>query len=240
MSDRVFIGWDSRFPEPGMILAHSLRENSQHPLDIRFLDYRHLQDCYGFTREPDPLATTEFSYSRFLVPWLCDFDGWALFLDNDMICLGDIHELFTAPWPWQVGKALYVVQQEHNVVDGSLKMSGVVQTAYPRKNWSSVMLMNCNMLNCWRKELVETAPGSRLHRFYDVPECDLGMLPVQWNTLDDCQPDTKLVHWTSGGPWNDATKEWPHQELWFKYRRSWLRSIGLPDNTPVRSQIPLQ
>lgn len=221
---RVFIGWDGRFPEPARVLAHSLVRRSSVPLDIRFLDKRHLGECYGFRRKvEDPLASTEFTYSRFLVPWLCGFDGHALFMDNDMVCLGDVAELFCHTGP--LSAPLQVVKHDHAVVDGSKKMYGAVQTAYPRKNWSSLMLMHCRHLTCWSKEIVETASGARLHRFEDVPDNDIEALNPKWNVLDVPTAGTRIMHWTSGGPWFPGYEDCPGADLWYAEREHYLAAL---------------
>lgn len=210
---RIFIGWDSRFMLPGRVLAYSLRKHASRPLDIRFLDYRHLHDCYGFDRAYDPLASTEFTYSRFLVPWLCNYEGHALFMDNDMVCLSDICEL---PKLAEGDKALWCVQHDHRPTQG-IKMYGAVQTNYPRKNWSSLIWMDCAQLRCWTREVVEKASGARLHRFQDVHDEKIGELPRGWNDLDHLDADTKIIHYTSGGPWFDAYRDCPHAEIWREY-----------------------
>src|SRR3954469_13268172 len=89
----LFIGWGFWFPEPALVAAHSFRLRSSIPLDIRFLDLKHLKDCYGFNPLPDEKATTEFTRSRFLVPWLCGYQGHAIFVDNDVVCLDDVAKL---------------------------------------------------------------------------------------------------------------------------------------------------
>lgn len=215
MSLRIFIGWDSRFPDPARVLAYSLLKHASEPLDIRFLDYRHLQTCYGFNREYDPRATTEFTYSRFLVPWLCGFGGVALFLDNDMACFTDIAELFEiAQGLLADNLALAVVKHDHQVVDGSTKMYGAVQTAYPRKNWSSLMMMNCRRLLVWDKPAVEKASGAFLHRFERIPDEEILALDPAWNSLDHMDAKTKIIHWTSGGPWYKEYEDCPHAQVW--------------------------
>lgn len=222
---RIFVGWDSRFEEPAKVLAHSIRSRASVPVVIRFLDYAHLNRCYDFDRVPDPLASTEFTYTRFLVPYLCDYAGTALFLDNDMACLADIEELWMHYHPGSQ-YAVRVVKHEHKPVDGSRKMYGAVQTAYPRKNWSSLMFMNCSKLRCWTKEVVETAPGSRLHRFEDIPDDQIGEIPHRWNDLDQCLVDTKIVHWTSGGPWYPEYADCPAAGVWYKARDEYRASLG--------------
>ena len=89
----------------------------------------------------------------------------------------------------------------------TVKMYGCPQTSYPRKNWSSMMLMDCAKLELWSKEMVETQSGAYLHRFQDIPDAQIGELPKTWNTLDWMDDSTKLIHYTNGGPWFDAISQ---------------------------------
>ena len=218
---RIFIGWDSHFPEPADVLAHSLREHSSIQLDIRYLKLPELR----LNRTYDPLASTEYTYSRFLVPQLCNYQGTALYLDSGMLCLADIREIADLDL---TGLALRVVKHDHRPA-ASIKMNGAVQTVYPRKNWSSMMLMNCNHLTLWTKDVVETASGAYLHRFQDIPDNQIGDLPKTWNTLDAMDAKTKLIHWTSGGPWLAQTRNCPYAELWLKARDE-MRAIAAEQN----------
>jgi hypothetical protein len=210
----IFIGWDSRFPEPAHVLAHSIVERASVPVRIRYLRLSELQHVYGFDRLHDPLASTEFTYTRFLVPYLKGYEGKALFLDNDMLCLGDVAELDRLDLrPY----ALRVVQHDHRPTS-TVKMYGCPQTSYPRKNWSSLMLMDCSRLQLWSKRVVETASGAYLHRFQDIPDGAIGTVPPEWNHLDRRDATTRLIHWTSGGPWFDQYRDCPHAELWLDAR----------------------
>ena len=210
MELRIFIGWDSRFPEPADVLRYSLLKHSSIPLDIHYLELSKL----GIQRAHDPLASTEFTYSRFLVPHLCDFKGTALFLDNDMLCFSDMRELAELDMqPY----ALRVVKHEYQP-QNTVKMYGAVQTSYPRKNWSSMMLMNCSKLKLWSKQVVETQTGAYLHRFQDIPDEQIGDLPRTWNTLDWMDVKTKLIHYTNGGPWFEQYRNHPHAGIWYRYR----------------------
>jgi len=207
---RIFIGWDSRFPEPADVLSYSLIKHSSIQLEIRYLKL----DDLGLKRQHDPLASTEFTYSRFLLPHLCNFHGKALFLDNDMLCLGDIREidqLDMGPY------ALRVVQHDYQPAN-TVKMYGCPQTSYPRKNWSSMMLMDCAKLKLWSKEVVESQTGAYLHRFQDIPDAQIGELPKTWNTLDTMDESTKLIHYTNGGPWFDEYRGHRFAGIWFRYR----------------------
>jgi hypothetical protein len=207
---RIFIGWDSRFPEPADVLKHSLQKHASIDLDIQFLQLSKL----NLDRTVDPLASTEFTYSRFLVPHLCDFQGTAMFMDNDMLCLGDIAELAALSMD---DHALRVVQHDYQPTNAT-KMYGCPQTVYPRKNWSSLMLMDCNKLRLWSKEVVETATGAYLHRFQDIPDAQIGELPKTWNTLDWMDETSKLIHYTNGGPWFDEYQDHEHADVWFAAR----------------------
>ena len=207
---RIFIGWDSRFPEPADVLRYSLLKHSSIPLDIRYLKLDELK----LNRTHDPLASTEFTYSRFLVPYLCNFQGKAIFMDNDMLCLGDVKELDDLDMSQH---ALRVVQHDYQPANG-VKMYGCVQTSYPRKNWSSLMLMNCAKLRLWTKDVVETQTGAYLHRFQDIADELIGEMPKTWNTLDWMDATTKLIHYTNGGPWFEQYENHEHAGVWYAMR----------------------
>jgi lipopolysaccharide biosynthesis glycosyltransferase len=207
---RIFIGWDSRFPEPADVLRYSLLKHSSIPLEIHYLKLHELD----INRKHDPLASTEFTYSRFLVPHLCNFQGKALFLDNDMLCLGDVKEIADLDMSYY---ALRVVKHDYQP-ENTVKMYGAVQSSYPRKNWSSMMLMDCGKLRLWTKDVVEMQTGAYLHRFQDIPDDRIGELPKTWNTLDWMDDNTKLIHYTNGGPWFEQYLNHPHAAIWFKYR----------------------
>ncbi len=227
---RIFIGWDSRFPEPAEVLRYSLLKHSSIPLDIRYLKLNELK----LNRTHDPLASTEFTYSRFLPPHLCNFKGTALFLDNDMLCLADIREIADLDMK---GLALRVVKHDY-APTATVKMYGAVQTSYPRKNWSSMMLMNCEKLTLWTKDVVETATGAYLHRFQDIPDNEIGDIPKTWNTLDWMDKATKLTHWTSGGPWFAQTQNCPHADVWLKARDEWKAAQKAKAQVPRPNSVP--
>jgi hypothetical protein len=224
---RIFIGWDSRFPEPADVLAYSLRKHSSIPLDIRYLKLTELK----LKRPLDPLASTEYTYSRFLVPSLCKYLGTALYLDSDMLCLSDVREIANLDMSHD---ALRVVQHDF-APTASVKMNGVKQTAYPRKNWSSMMLMNCEQLTLWTKDVVETASGAYLHRFQDIPDEEIGHLPKFWNVLDRLDKTTRLIHWTSGGPWFEQTRNCPHADVWLAAREEARTAQRAKDSRGVRA-----
>jgi lipopolysaccharide biosynthesis glycosyltransferase len=208
---RIFIGYDPSQQIAYEVLEYSLAKHTTEPIDVQPIDAERLPD---FRRPADPLASTPFTYTRFLVPWLCDYEGIALFMDSDMLALGDVSELFHLPME---GLALRVRQHDYRPSD-TVKMGGKVQTQYPRKNWSSLMLMNCAELGAWTKEAVETQSGAWLHRFEPIPDEKIDDLSAEWNVLDHMTGPTKLLHYTSGGPWLTGCEDADHAELWHEYR----------------------
>jgi lipopolysaccharide biosynthesis glycosyltransferase len=218
MPAQIFIGYDKNIDLPYRVLKFSIEKHASSPVLVRPLDLRELV----FNRPIDPLQSTEFTYTRFLVPHLCNFKGTALFLDNDMLCFSDISELFRLDMS---EFAIRCVKHDHRPIAGS-KLDGKVQTVYPRKNWSSLMLLNCAKLGVWSKENVESKSGAWLHRFEPITDDKIGEISDEWNTLDWMDDRTKLIHYTGGGPWYYEYRNHPYGEIWTKYLREYLVSIG--------------
>jgi hypothetical protein len=202
----VFIGYDPHERAAVNVLTDSLHQHSSRPLAITPIIARQLEGVLQRPRQTN--QSTEFSFSRFLVPWLMDYQGWAIFMDCDMLCRGDIAEL----WDRRDDTfALMVVKHEH-VPSESVKFLGAVQTTYARKNWSSLMLFHCERCTALTPDYLNTATGLQLHRFeWLAADQEIGALPMgRWNHLIDVQPAATapaaeggpaLVHWTLGGPW---------------------------------------
>jgi lipopolysaccharide biosynthesis glycosyltransferase len=211
---RIFIGYDPSQHVSFEVLKHSLHKHASEPIDVQPIDAEKLTD---FGRAVDPLASTPFTYTRFLVPYLTGYEGIALFMDSDMLALGDISELFHLPMD---GLALRVRKHEYNPSE-TVKMGGKTQTQYPRKNWSSLMLMNCPELRVWTKEAVETQSGAWLHRFEPIPDEKVGDISEEWNVLDHMAGPTKLLHYTSGGPWLPGCEDADHADIWHEAREEY-------------------
>jgi hypothetical protein len=200
----VFVGYDPHERAAVNVLIDSLYQHSSVPLAITPIVAAQLANV--FTRERSPQQSTEFSFTRFLVPYLMGYEGWAVFMDCDMLCRGDLAEL----WACRDDRyALMVVKHDHRPEE-KVKFLGAVQTRYERKNWSSLMLFNCSRCTSLTPEFVNTASGLTLHRFEWLKDSMIGALPAQrWNHLIDVQPSPSdpaqggplLVHWTKGGPW---------------------------------------
>lgn len=220
---RVFIGYDPRESVAFHVLAHSILRRASVPVSVTPVALSQLTAI--FARDRDPLQSTDFSFSRFLVPALCDFAGWAIFMDCDMLVLGDIARL------WDLrddSYAVQVVKHDHRPREAT-KFLGAIQTTYPRKNWSSVMLMNCDLCSRLSPEYVATASGRELHGFKwihpedNVSDLMIGALPAAWNHLvgyDTPQGDELNLHFTHGGPWFPAYANGGFADLWRRERNA--------------------
>ncbi|MCA9632331.1 MAG: hypothetical protein KC766_31980 [Myxococcales bacterium] len=219
---RIFIGYDPRESVAYHVLAHSLLRQASGPLSITPLSLTSVAHC--FQRPRDARQSTDFAFSRFLVPYLCGYSGWALFMDCDMLARSDVREL----WELRDDRfAVMVVKHDYTPRDAT-KFGGNVQTAYPRKNWSSVMLLNTARCRALEPSFVATASGLDLHRFNWLQDDEVGQLPTTWNHLVGEYPDNphaKLVHFTLGGPYFAAYRGCEFSDLWF---REWaLAKTGL-------------
>lgn len=158
-------------------------------------------------------CSTEFAVSRFLVPILCQ-SGWALFVDCDVVFMANPQYLLAHA---DDKKAVMVVKHKHH--GEGTKMGGMAQTDYPRKNWSSVMLFNCNHKANRRLSLqdVNDRPGRDLHAFYWLHDSEIGEIPAEWNWLVGVQekPEVpKIAHFTHGGPWIPNWSPSEHDDIW--------------------------
>ena len=213
---KVFVGWDSREDIAYQVCKHSIL-SKQPDAEVIPLKQNELREQGLYWRDVDKLASTEFTFTRFLIPELAHYQGWALFMDCDMILTTDIKELFD-----QVDDkyAVMCVQHDYTPREG-VKMDGQQQTVYPRKNWSSVMLINCAHPSntVLHKELVNDPEisGAYLHRFSWLKDEEIGELDHTWNYLVGVYDDIdvpKLIHYTEGGPWFENYRDCEFHELW--------------------------
>ena len=211
---RIFLGYDHREVVAYHVASHSIHVRSSQPVEIAPVMLSQLKDT--FTRERNNLQSTDFSFSRFLVPFLCNYEGWALFADSDIICLEDIANL----WSLRDEKyAVMCVKHDHRP-QGDTKFLGEKQTQYEKKNWSSVMLMNTAKCKALTPEYVNTKSGLELHRFHWLnDEAMIGELPSKWNHLVDYdpeQPESELgiLHYTEGGPYFEDYSKCGYASTW--------------------------
>ena len=210
----VYIGYDPRESVAFYTLAHSILRRSSIPVSIAPLMQGQLKGLYR--RERGPTESTEFSLTRFLVPALSEFRGWSIFMDCDMLCRADIAGL-AREIERQPDKAVLVCQHDY-VPKTQRKFLGHVQTKYPRKNWSSLMLFNNARCRALSADYVNSASGLELHRFAWTDDEAIGALPLEWNWLVgeyDYNAAAKIVHYTIGGPYFDAYRSCDYAEEWF-------------------------
>ena len=229
---RVFIGFDSVETIAFHVLAHSIHVRASEPVSVAPLMLSQLSDV--MTREHHELQSTEFSFSRFLVPYLCDYEGWAVFMDCDMLVLDDMANL----WKLRDDKfAVQVVKHDH-VPNETTKFLGQPQSKYEKKNWSSVMLYNNAQCKALTPDFVNSAAGLELPRFQWLESDDLiGEIPHRGNRLggyDEAIPtkDVSNLHYTIGGPYFDDYADIDYAGEWFAERGAMLRCDQKPKETP--------
>lgn len=182
--------------------------------------------------------STEFAISRFLVPML-NQTGWALFVDCDVVFLGNVAELFDLTLD-----QFAVMCVKHSELAGEgLKMDGQRQLPYQRKNWSSVMLFNCGHPAHQRLTLeqINNLPGRDLHRFFWLNDEEIGALPAEWNWLVNVQPRPpapKIAHYTLGGPWLPGWKGADNDSEWLRAESD--LGAGLRATLPRRGSNTMQ
>tara|TARA_B100000035_G_C20884854_1_gene502221 strand:- start:56 stop:727 length:672 start_codon:yes stop_codon:yes gene_type:complete len=209
---RIFIGYDEGEKIAFHVLAESIRKQSSEPISITPIDLNTIRN--HFIRDKQSNQSTEFAFSRFMVPYLSNYEGWSIFMDCDMLLRTDINEL------WKLKDEDYAVMcVKHDYEPKQdVKFRGAKNEKFPKKNWSSLMLMNNAKCKLLTPEYVRTASGLELHQFkWLESERDIGAIPKTWNWLVgeyEYNPLANNVHFTLGGPYFydyvncDYSKEW--------------------------------
>jgi lipopolysaccharide biosynthesis glycosyltransferase len=193
----IVIGFDQRESVAFHTFVQSIIEKASIPVNITPLAINSLKD-YKETHED---KSNDFIYSRFLTPYLNNFEGWAIFFDGDMICQTDIKEL----WDLRDEKKALLVVKHNYQSKAKKKYLGNINENYPRKNWSSVILWNCShpKHKVLTPNFIAEQTGKYLHRFSWLNDDDIGDLPLAWNWLAIEYPinmEAKLIHYTLGTP----------------------------------------
>ena len=218
---KVFVGYDSREDIAWQVCRHSLLRHAGGPIAVYPLKLTTLREVGLYTRPVDAKASTEFSITRFLTPYLADTQGWSMFVDCDFLFTGDVLQVLDGLDPT---KAVYCVQHDYSPAN-MIKMDGKQQHPYPRKNWSSMMLFNGAHKDAQRltPSLVNSAEPAFLHRFNWVQdEAALGALDLRWNFLEGEYPEPAhvptAIHYTNGGPWFENWQDVAFGDLWLRER----------------------
>lgn len=209
---KIFIGYDPKEAIAFHALVQSIMSKATIPFDIVPLDIKNLS---MYTRKVDDKQSNEFSFTRFLVPYLSSYKGISIYLDCDMMLRTDIAEVLK-----EVNdKPVYLVKHDYIPKD-KYKYLGTKQYNYPRKNWSSFVVWNCghNSNKIVTDSFVNTASAADLHQFKFLKDNEIGELDVRWNWLvgeyNNPPKDVKNVHWTLGGPWFKEYKDADFADEW--------------------------
>ncbi|KAE8734596.1 Protein CDI [Hibiscus syriacus] len=219
---KIFIGYDPREDVAYEVCRRSILKRTSIPVEITPLVQSDLRQKGLYWRQRDQFESTEFSFSRFLTPHLANYEGWAMFVDCDFLYLADIKQLKDL---FDDKYAVMCVHHDYSPKEKT-KMDGAVQTVYPRKNWSSMVLYNCGhpKNKGLTPEVVNNQTGAFLHRFQWLEDSEIGSVSFVWNFLeghnkvDENDPKTfpKAIHYTRGGPWFEAWKNCEFADLWLK------------------------
>lgn len=245
MENNIYIGWDAREDVAYQVCRHSIYRKVKgvdvNVIPLKHKDLRkkglfyrpwmtHAHDGNRYDMIDLKPFSTEFSHTRFLVPHLNDYKGWALFMDCDMIFTSNVKKLFDMA---QDQYACMVVKHRHNPTE-EIKMDDQPQSKYFRKNWSSFVLWNCaHPKNKFLTvENVNKLTGTDLHTFSWLDENDIGSLPYEYNWIEglsptistraDWRPD--VIHYTLGGPWFPEYQDVLYGELWVEEYERWQRA----------------
>ena len=210
----LFVGFDPREAVAYHVFCSSIIQNTSVPVQITPLVLSQLQE---FNEMHDD-RSNDFVYSRFLTPYLTNFKGWAIFADGDMICQGELKELIDMADP---SKAVMVVKHDYQT-KATQKYLGNINENYPRKNWSSVILWNCDhpKHKILTPDFVSKQTGKFLHRFSWLDDQDIGELPLEWNWLASeykVNREAKLIHYTLGTPCFKDYKNSDMADIWYHY-----------------------
>lgn len=213
---KVFIGYTSYQDVVYQVAKWSIESRSR---DVKCFPIvqKSLRDLEIYTREKNEFESTEFSITRFLTPWLAGYKGWVLFSDNDVLALTDINELFD-----QANDQYAVMYAKHNHKPSwKTKLDNQKQTLYPRKNWSSVVLWNCDhpKNKFITPELINEVSPLYLHRFMWLEDHEIGGFSHEWNWLVDWYHEPRdgtprLLHYTEGGPYFAGYQDCGYSDLW--------------------------
>ena len=218
---KIFMGFDA-----SESIAYDVAKSSAErwgSIDISPLKQDELRADGIYTRPIDPLSSTEFSFTRFLVPALMNYDGWALFTDCDVLFLESPKDLFELA---DDNYAVMVAKHDYRPTQKT-KMDEKIQYIYPRKNWSSVVLFNCSHPSnrILTKDVVNNETGQFLHRFMWLKDDEIGEISHEWNWLVDWyhEPEDgrpKLLHYTEGGPWFDKYADCSYSDQWYNIKNT--------------------
>ena len=218
----IYVGYDSSNLGQEMayrVCKRSILMHNDDSVNIYPIKLKPLQDLGIFNRSKEGNQSTEFTYTRFLVPYLNNYDGYSVFCDSDFLWQCNIKQLLD-----YVDESKSVSCVKHSYVDcpSKTKMDGLKQEWYPKKNWSSLMIFNCSHKDCKNlsPKTVNTESPKYLHRMEWTEEDRIGEIPLDYNYLVDYysfSDNPKALHFTDGGPWHEDYTDVSYAENWLSY-----------------------
>ena len=224
---KLYIGWDPQESVAHDVCEFSAKINSEKQIDTHSLKQKEIRKSGVYTKPDDMLSSTEFTFSRFLVPYLCDYTGWAIFCDSDFLWLDDIAKLREYA---DDSKAVIVAKHDYSPASKT-KKTGAIQHMYPRKNWSSMIMWN-NAHESNRQlspDVVNSESGQWLHRFSWLTDHEIGDISHEWNWLTDWYEEPRdgtphALHYTSGGPWLSEHSNTTYANIWNEYYNRYIKA----------------
>ena len=225
----IYIGWDSKQQEASEVCEYSIRKHLRRNPEMYKIHHLKRGDLKqkGLYWEDEKTASTEFSYTRFLVPHLNNYEGLAMFVDSDFLFTTDLDYLFSKIEDHIDESAVWATQHQDYTPKLSTKFYGIEQKALPMKNWSSMMIFNCNHAHCRRLTpmSINNRTAQWLHRFEWTDKNNIGHVPFMWNWLIGEYPIEENenfplpwgIHYTNGGPFNEVYGQ-DLEHVWLKYK----------------------
>jgi lipopolysaccharide biosynthesis glycosyltransferase len=237
---KVFVGYDDREDIAYKVCEYSIKRKNK-KTQVLPLKQEELKEAKLYWREKDPLSSTAFTFTRFLVPALMNYDGWAIFCDCDIVWMLDPAEIMKYA---DEKYAVMVVKHDYTPPEGE-KMDGQKQLPYPRKNWSSVILWNCGHPSNKKvtPDLVNKETGQYLHRFNWLKTEEIGELSHHWNWLvnhyhEPTDGAPLAIHYTEGGPWFDNYKHCEYGYHWEMIRNEMVVANTSPPLPHKYANLP--
>jgi hypothetical protein len=221
---KIFVGYEEEYPESFTVCKSSIeRFNTTHEIVPLIKTNLIREKLYS---RPVAGENTDFAFTRFLVPYLCDYKGYALFCDGDFMWRCDPAEIEA----FQDDEyAIHVVKHPQLITSEHMKMNSHINIPYEKKYWSSLMYMDCTESEVLTIDYVNTATASDLHSFKWLPDdIVIGELPVTYNMLLGYYQidDPKAVHFTDGGPWLEGYESVEYADEWNKIKNSGMKNFG--------------
>lgn len=211
----IYIGYDAREVLAYGVCAGSISRRSE--MEFKKL---YTENMPFYTRDTGEPQSTDFTFSRFYIPWMNNYEGFSIFVDCDFLFLSDPQELLDIAMN-DTDKAVWVCKHPRYIPNSEIKMDDIPQNAYRRKNWASLMVFNnahpaCKSLTL--DYLNNHVPGLDFHQFEWVDDKYIGSLPLEWNCLDGYYhlDNPKAIHYTDGGPWFKDFEETFYSSKWHK------------------------